>query len=211
MIGKLKGVVDGIGAEEALVDVNGVVYVVACGARTLAKMPVRGDDVTLHIETVVREDLIRLYGFATEDDRAWFVRLQSIQGVGAKVALAILDALEPPELLAAANAENKDAVAQAKGVGPRVAARVVAELKGKAGPQTRYGVPASFVSAANGAGVSAVKPANGRGPREDAVSALVNLGVVESDARSAVLNAHADTPDAPVGHLVKAALRELGR
>lgn len=224
MIGKLKGMVDGVGAEEALIDVHGAVYVVACGARTLQRLPAPGEAVTLHIETVVREDLIRLYGFASEDDRAWFVRLQAIQGVGAKVALAILDVLDPAALQAAADMEDKTAVSRAKGVGPRVAQRVVAELKGKPAPQTRHGVAAT--------GGAAIATAPGAGPtnngdedeatrrddraagfalRNDAISALVNLGLPEDDVRAAVIAAQGATPEAGVDALVKAALKEIGR
>ncbi len=218
MIGKLKGVVDGVGAEEALLDVGGVVYLVVCGARTLARLPAPGQPTALHIETHVREDAIRLYGFLSEAERAWFARLQAVQGVGAKVALAILDVLSPGELMAAAEREDKAAVARAKGVGPRVAQRVVAELKGKPAPATRLGSAAGPVPAreggAGGDAPAAAVDAPGRDAyamREDAVSALANLGIPEADARAAVTAAQGADPDAGLDALVKAALKEIGR
>lgn len=219
MIGKLKGVVDAVGADEVLVDVNGVVYVVACGAGTLQRLPSPGQPVTLHIETVVREDAFKLYGFEQESDRAWFVRLQDIQGVGAKVALAILDVLDPAALQAAADMEDKTAVSRAKGVGPRVAQRVVAELKGKPAPQTRHGLAATgggqaVATAPKAAGTdqqAGEQAANGLAVRRDAVSALVNLGLPEDDVRAAVVAAQGGAPDAGVDALVKAALKEIGR
>ncbi len=215
MIGKLKGVVDGVGAEEALLDVGGVVYLVLCGARTLARLPAPGQAAVLHVETHVREDAIRLYGFQTEAERAWFARLQAVQGVGAKVALAILDVLSPAELMAAAEREDKAAVARAKGVGPRVAQRVVAELKGKPAPQTRLGAAAS-TGVEPGAARPAAAEASAAGDdayaiREDAVSALANLGIPEADARAAVTAAQGADPDAGLDALVRAALKEIGR
>lgn len=219
MIGKLKGLVDAVGAEEAVVDVNGVGYLVACGARTLARMPAPGEAVSLYIETHVREDAIRLFGFLTEEERAWFVRLQNIQGVGAKVALAILDVLAPPELMNAASLEDEASVARAHGVGRRLAARVVTELKDKPAPATRFGSHAAGpglapAAATAGAAVAQLKPVEDDEYRlrADAVSALVNLGLAEPDVRAAVTAARSafDAPPA-VDALVKAALKELGR
>ncbi len=229
MIGKLKGVVDGVGAEEALLDVNGVGYVVLCGARTLSRLPAPGQPAALFIETQVREDFIRLYGFLSEAERAWFARLLAVQGVGAKVALAILDVLSPADLMAAAEREDKAAVARAKGVGPRVAQRVVAELKGKPAPQTRLGLggAGADVRVAAGAGAGPGEAADGSDTeetaqaltvsdeayrlREDAVSALANLGIPDADARAAVSAAQGADPDAGLDALVKTALKEIGR
>lgn len=221
MIGKLKGVVDAVGAEEVVVDVGGVGYLVACGARTLARLPAPEETVTLFIETHVREDAIRLYGFLTEEERAWFVRLQQIQGVGSKVALAILDVLAPPELMNAAALEDEASVARAHGVGRRLAARVVTELKDKPAPATRFGglsggpAPGAAVAArASAAALAEARPAGDEEfrLRADAVSALVNLGLAEPEVRAAVTVARGgfDEPP-PLDALVKAALKELGR
>lgn len=220
MIGKLKGVVDAVGAEEAVIDVNGVGYLVACGARTLARMPAPGEAISLFIETHVREDAIRLFGFLTEEERAWFVRLQIIQGVGAKVALALLDVMTPPELMNAASLEDKATVSRANGVGPRLAARIVTELKDKPAPATRFGGAAAgpgFAPAKGGAAVAAIVEARPVGDedyrlRADAVSALVNLGLQDADARAAVTAARSGFDAAPaLDALVKAALKEMGR
>ncbi|MGD2133013.1 MAG: Holliday junction branch migration protein RuvA [Maricaulaceae bacterium] len=217
MIGKLKGLVDCVGAEEAVIDVHGVGYLVACGARTLQRIPAPGQEVSIFVETHVREDHIKLFGFLSEEERAWFVRLQVIQGVGAKVALAILDVMSPPDIMNAAALEDASSFARANGVGPRLASRIVTELKDKPAPPTRFGgasarpsVAAVAVAAAGGGGAPA-----GDGEarlRADAVSALVNLGLNEFDVRAAVASARSGFDDAPgVDALVKAALKEMGR
>ncbi len=220
MIGKLKGVVDAVGAGELVLDVNGVGYLVACGGRTLARMPAPGETASLFIETQVREDSIRLFGFLSEEDRAWFARLQQIQGVGAKVALAILDVLTPPELMNAASIEDQASVARAHGVGARLAARVVTELKDKPAPATRFAGKAAAAGRTNGSGViTAVAIAEARPVgddefrlRADAVSALVNLGLHEPDVRAAVTSARGKFDTLPsLDTLVKAALKEIGR
>jgi Holliday junction DNA helicase RuvA len=222
MIGKLKGIVDAVGAEEAVIDVQGVGYLVACGGRTLARLPAPGEAVSLFIETHVREDHIKLFGFLSDEERAWFVRLQHIQGVGAKTALSILDVLTPPELMNAAALEDQASVARAHGVGPRLAARVVTELKDKPAPTARFAGLAGGAGRGRGNGaavVTAAALAEARpiGDQEyrlraDAVSALVNLGLAEPDVRAAVTAARGgfDGPP-PLDALVKAALRELGR
>ncbi|HXV01791.1 MAG TPA: Holliday junction branch migration protein RuvA, partial [Caulobacteraceae bacterium] len=133
MIGRLRGVVAEAAEEDALVDVAGVGYVVRCGARTLTRLPALGDEVTLHTESQWSETAgPRLYGFLTREERRAFVVLQSIQGVGAKVALAVLDVLPPAELAAAVLRDDRALVARANGVGPKLAARILAELKDKA-------------------------------------------------------------------------------
>ncbi len=217
MIGKLKGVVDAVGTDDVVLDVNGVGYLVACGARALSRMPSPGEAATLHIETIVREDLIRLYGFLTEEERAWFVRLTDVQGVGAKVALAILDVLGPGEIAQAIVSEDKASVSRAQGVGPRLAQRIVTELKGKDGPATRYGAHASgplgasaAPAGANGAAGPAATGDFAR--RADAVSALINLGLEPNEARAAVMAAEgALGADAGLDAILKSALKELGR
>ncbi|NJL07793.1 MAG: Holliday junction branch migration protein RuvA, partial [Methylacidiphilales bacterium] len=132
MIGKLKGVIDSYGEDFVILDVQGVGYQVHCSARTLQALPAPGEAATLAIDTFVREDQIRLFGFAADTEREWFRLLQTVQGVGTKVALAILSTLKPAELASAIALADKAMVARAPGVGPKVAARIVAELKDKA-------------------------------------------------------------------------------
>src|ERR1051325_5166448 len=132
MIGKLKGIIDSYGEDFIIVDVNGVGYVVHCSARTLQALPPQGDPVALSIETHVREDQIRLFGFLTDTEREWFRLLQTVQGVGAKVALAVLGTLKPAELASAIALRDKASVQRTPGVGPKVAERIVVELKDKA-------------------------------------------------------------------------------
>lgn len=225
MIGKLRGVVDAVGPEEVVIDVGGVGYLVACGGRTLARLPGPGEEVSLFIETRVREDEIRLFGFLTEEERAWFARLQHIQGVGAKVSLAILDVLSPGEIMNAASIEDQASVARAHGVGSRLAARIVTELKDKPAPATRFAGRAGGVgkgaartngsaSVVTAAAIAEARPASDDEYRlrADAVSALVNLGLSEPDVRAAVTNARTrfDAPPS-LDALVKAALKEIGR
>ncbi|MFZ2101622.1 MAG: Holliday junction branch migration protein RuvA, partial [Oricola sp.] len=168
MIGKLKGTVDEIGEDHAIIDVHGVGYVAYCSARTLSKLN-EGEAAVLLIETYVREDLIRLYGFSTHLEREWFRLLQSVQGVGAKVALAVLSTLTPPELANAIALQDKAMVARAPGVGPKVAQRVVTELKNKAPAFAGEATGTIGLKQELGEGVAAA-------PVTDAVSALTNLG-----------------------------------
>ena len=128
MIGKLKGVIDSYGEDFIILDVNGVGYVVQCSVRTLQNLPRAGEAASLSIETQVREDAIRLFGFVSDSERDWFRLLQSVQGVGAKVALAILGVLSPSELATALGTQDKAMVGRAPGVGPKLAARIVSEL-----------------------------------------------------------------------------------
>src|SRR5690348_2892149 len=132
MIGKLKGIIDSYGEDFIIVDVNGVGYVVHCSARALQSLPPTGDPVSLAIETHVREDQIRLFGFQSDIEREWFRLLQTVQGVGAKVALAVLSTLKPSDLASAISLRDKAMVARTPGVGPKVAERIVTELKDKA-------------------------------------------------------------------------------
>ncbi|MGE3303630.1 MAG: Holliday junction branch migration protein RuvA [Hyphomonadaceae bacterium] len=205
MIGLLKGVTAAIGEDSALIDVHGVGYVIQAGARTLMRLSV-GEGVTVHVETHVREDSIRLFGFLSEEERAWFTHLQSVPSVGAKVALNILDALSVGELVDAVALEDKAAIARANGVGPKLAARIAQELAGKPPPRGFLAMaPAPAVSRAQGAASIAA-------PRNDAVSALVNLGIDQSSAARAVaaaMKTFEDEPPAP--ELIRAALREVNR
>src|SRR5438105_8502700 len=132
VIGKLKGIIDSLGDDFAILDVQGVGYLVHCSSRTLQKLPKLGEPVALAIETQMREDSIRLFGFTSEAEREWFRLLQSVQGVGSKVALALQTVFDVTELASAIARQDKAAVARAPGVGPKLAARIVSELKDKA-------------------------------------------------------------------------------
>jgi holliday junction DNA helicase RuvA len=179
MIGSLSGIVAAVGEDTALIEVGGVGYVVLAGGRTLARLQV-GGPARLFIETHVREDAIKLFGFASEEERAWFAHLQTIPGVGAKVALGILDAM-PPEALADAIAiQDKAAFARANGVGPKLAARLATELTGKGGPKGFIGLGPPGPRTANAPGATSAS-----GARAEAVSALVNLGIDQSSAARA--------------------------
>jgi Holliday junction DNA helicase RuvA subunit len=134
MIGKLKGVIESYGGDSVILDVNGVGYLVHCSGRTLQELPRVGEPATLAIETYVREDQIRLFGFMTDAERAWFRLLQTVQGVGAKVALAVLGTLKPADLASAIAMRDKAMVARTPGVGPKVAERIVTELRTRRRP-----------------------------------------------------------------------------
>lgn len=202
MIGRLRGVVAEIEAEEALIDVMGVGYLVRCGARTLARFPPVGEEVVVHIDSQTREDGTRLYGFLSRDDRAAFVALQAIQGVGPKAALSVLDVLPPDELAAAVAREDKAAVGRAQGVGPKLALRIVVELKGKPlGGGLAIGLGAPTAVAASVGSVTG-----------EAVAALMGLGISEPLARRSVDHAASRLgPDAELAALIKAALQETAR
>ena len=203
MIARLTGKMEALGEDRAILDVGGVGYLVFCSGRTLAQLPGDGSTVQLQIETHVREDHIHLYGFADKDELEWFRLLTTVQGVGAKVALAILTALGPAELLQAVAAADKAAVSRANGVGPKLAGRIVSELKDKVG-----GIALGAAAAIRTAQASA---ADG-GIDEDAVSALVNLGYGRSEAFGAVARAGGRLGDeAPLGDLIRAGLEELSQ
>jgi len=199
MIAKLRGVVDEVGDDWAVIDVGGVGYLVFCSSRTLAALDTAGGTVSLSIETHVREDHIHLYGFAEPSEKEWFNLLTTVQGVGAKVGLAILSALQPADLANALMAQDKASLTQAQGVGPRLAARILTELKDKAGDL------AVVRHVGFGGGAAAENAA-----LPDAVSALVNLGYRRNDAFGAVTQAAQQLgEDATVEALVKAGLQEL--
>ena len=204
MIGRLRGLVAEIEAEDALIDVMGVGYVVRCGARTLSRLPAVGDEAVLHIESQYSQDAgTRLYGFLTREERSVFRLLQSIQGVGPKAALGVLDVLPPPDLAHAVAREDKAAVARANGVGPKLAVRIVTELKGKPlGAGLAAGSAAAVTSA-----LPVIPSVSG-----EAVSALMGLGIAEPLARSAVEHGlAAKGPDVDLSTLIKVALQEVGR
>ncbi len=203
MIGKLKGIIDSYGEDFVILDVNGVGYVVQCSVRTLQNLPKPGEAAALAIETQVREDAIRLFGFTSDAERDWFRLLQSVQGVGAKVALAILGVLPPAELATALSMQDKAMVSRAPGVGPKLAARIVAELKDKA---PAFGGVDPLV--ARLAGADDVK--NAPKPVQDAISALVNLGYGRPQAAAAVgASVKALGDAAETSALIRRGLKEL--
>jgi Holliday junction DNA helicase RuvA len=205
MIGLLDGVVAAVGEDAALIVVHGVGYVVQAGGRTLGRLSV-GEGARIYVETHVREDAIRLFGFSSEEERAWFAHLQTIPGVGAKVALAILDAMPPEALIDAIALQDKAAFARANGVGPKLAGRLAQELAAKQGPKGFIALGAAASARSNGA------PAPVNGSRAEAVSALVNLGIDQSSAARAVANAAKQfDADAPAPELIRAALKEVSR
>lgn len=201
MIAKLKGILDSTGDGFLILDVNGVGYRVFCSNKTLAKMPSVGQAAALLIETQVREDHIHLFGFADALEKGWFSLLTTVQGVGAKVALAILSVLSSEELSMAVLSGDSKSITRANGVGPKLAVRIVTELKGKAGGFEAAGTASPDGAAAVSENVSAVN---------DAVSALVNLGYARMDAAMAVNKAwKARGKDAAVSDLIRDALKEF--
>ncbi len=205
MIGKLKGLVDSYGEDFVILDVQGVGYQVHCSARTLQALPSPGEAAVLSIETHVREDQIRLFGFRSDVEREWFRLLQSVQGVGAKVALAVLSTLPPSDLANAIALRDKAAVSRTPGVGPKVAERIVTELKDK--------TPA-FASVDPAVVHLAGAMDENRAPRPvtDAISALVNLGYGQPQAAAAIAAATRDAGDkAETAQLIRLGLKELAK
>ena len=205
MIGKLKGTVDAIGEAHAIIDVNGVGYEVQASARTLRALQL-GQEVVLAIETHVRADAIRLYGFTSEVERAWFRMLQTIQGVGAKVALGVLGTLAPQDLANAVALQSWAAVEQAPGVGKKLAQRIVAELKDKA---PALGTASLGMAAAIRTG-NAHQPPQGDAAAE-AISALTNLGYHPGQASQAIAAALTELGKADTPALIRRGLKELAR
>jgi Holliday junction DNA helicase RuvA len=205
MIGKLKGIIDTYGEDFIILDVGGVGYQVHCSTRTLQDLPGTGQPATLSIETHVREDQIRLFGFRSEVEREWFRLLQTVQGVGAKVALAVLSTLRPTELASAIALRDKATVARTPGVGPKVAERIVTELKDKA---PAYADVDPAVIRLSGA----VDDRRAPRPVADAVSALVNLGYGQPQAAAAVAAAtQAAGEGADAAKLIRSALKEIAK
>jgi holliday junction DNA helicase RuvA len=199
MIGKLTGIVDSVSEDHCIVDVGGVGYLVHCPASTLSRLSA-GASVSLMVETKVGEDAIRLYGFMSAEEREWFRLLQSVQNVGARVALNVLSALSSRELQRALALSDKAAIGRAQGVGPKLALRIVTELKDKA---------PSMMLRAHGDEISiAIAP---RGPEADAVAALVKLGYSQGHAAESVARAARDLGEVPVDALIRESLRAMGR
>ena len=205
MIGKLKGAIEEIGEDYVLIDVHGVCYVAFCSARTLSKLGSVGEAVVLFIETYVREDQLKLFGFQTALEREWFRLLQIVQGVGSKVALAVLSTLTPSELANAIALQDKTAISRAPGVGPKVAIRILTELKAKAPAFSGEGALNIGLKQELGEGVAAA-------PVSDAVSALVNLGYSRDHAANAVAAALKNGGEgADSSRLIRLGLKELAR
>jgi len=199
VIAKLSGLLESAGEDSLVVDVGGVGYLVFCSTRTREAMPAQGEPMSVHVETHVREDHIHLYGFDTIAEREWFRLLTTVQGVGARVALAILSALSPDRLSDALIGSDKQTLTQAPGVGPKLAGRIVTELKDKVASVDGPLVGLAVLS-------SAERPA----ALDDAVSALVNLGYRRGDAFGAVTQVARDLgPKVEVEALIRAGLREL--
>lgn len=204
MIGKLKGTIDSYGEDHVILDVHGVGYVVQCSIRTLQKLPPAGEAASLAIETQVREDAIRLFGFLSDSERDWFRLLQTVQGVGSRVALAILGILPPGDLASAIATQDKAMVARAPGVGPKLAQRIVVELKDKA--------PAFASIDPNLARLSGDEAKTAPKPVQDAISALVNLGYGRPQAAAAVsASVAALGEDAETSALIRRGLKELAQ
>ena len=205
MIGKLTGTIDSVGEDFVILDVQGVGYLVHCSARTLQELPAVGKTLALAIETHVREDQIRLFGFLSTSEREWFRLLQTVQGVGTKVALAILSTLKPADLATAIAMRDKAIITRAPGVGPKVAERIVTELKDKSPALAAIDPAVVRLS-------GAVEDKRAPGPVADAVSALINLGYGQPQAMAAIAAAARDAgAGADAARLIRLGLRELAR
>ena len=205
MIGKLKGIIDSYGEDYIVLDVQGVGYLVHCSARTLQALPAPGEPATLSIETHVREDQIRLFGFESDAEREWFRLLQTVQGVGAKVALSVLGTFRPGDLASAIAIGDKAAIKRTPGVGPKVAERIVTELKDKA-PAFANVDPAVVHLA------GAIDDHRAPRPISDAISALVNLGYGQPQAAAAIAAASRSAGEnAETAQLIRLGLKELAK
>lgn len=205
MIGKLKGKVESIGEDEVLLDVGGVCYEVFLSARSLSTLPGTGEATSLLIDTHVREDHIHLYGFTSSEEQGWFRLLTTVQGVGAKMGLAILGVLSPDELTQAIHARDAKLLTRANGVGPKLAERIINELKNKLEKLPT----AAFMPAASAA--SNLEAPSRRSGMDEAVSALVNLGYGRSEAFAAVSLAQQKSATGNLDDLIRLGLQELAR
>lgn len=202
MIGRLRGTIAALGEGQALIDVAGVGYLVHAGSRTLQKLAI-GEAAELFVETQMSESAIRLFAFVSGEERAWFARLQDAPGVGAKIALSILDTLSLPQLMDAIALSDTSSISRANGVGKKLAERIVTEFKGKPPPMGLFAAAFSATS-------TTPAPVAASGARAAAISALVNLGYNQSDASRAVAQAARDTgEDAKEAQLIRAALKAL--
>jgi Holliday junction DNA helicase RuvA len=204
IIGRLKGEIATIGTDSVMIDVGGVGYVALAGSRLLSNLS-PGEQAELHIETRVTDSSITLFAFESDEARAWFVRLQDVPGVAGKSAMAIMDTLAPSELMDALAMGDAATVSRAKGVGKKLAERIIGELSGKPPPLGRFGV---FAPPASGTPTDVGAPET-TGSRTEAVSALVNLGYPQADASKAILAASRSDPQADTSALIRAGLKEL--
>ena len=200
MIARLSGILGELGEDFAVIDVGGVGYLVFCSSRTLARMPAVGEGIQVEVDTHVREDHIHLYGFIDSTERAWFRLLTTVQGVGARVGLAILSVLTAEELVQAVAAQDKSAVARANGVGPKLANRIVTELRDKVGGMALGSTAATDITSATHA------------DSEEAISALVNLGYSRGDAFNVIAKAGKELGEgAPLESLIRFGLMEMSQ
>ncbi len=196
MIAKLKGIIDSVAENWLVLDVNGVGYQLYCSQRTLSSLPNPGSDLVLYVETIVREDFINLYGFAEVNERDWFRILLSVQGVGRRAAMAILSVLSPEELDQSIATQNKAVITRADGIGPKLATRIINELKDKIGSLPHLTTSNTFAGS----------------QQSDAISALVNLGYRQIDAVEAINRANQECAgDANVETLIRIGLSRLSR
>jgi Holliday junction DNA helicase RuvA len=199
VIARLRGRLDNLGEDHAVIDVGGVGYLVVCSARTLAALPAAGEAVDLHIDTQLRPESITLYGFREPAERVWFRLLQTVQGVGARVALGLLSVLAPDELARAVAAQDKAALSRASGVGPRLASRIASELRERLVDLPLPGGTSDSLPIVGASGAAA-----------DAVSALINLGYGRSEAHAAIAKAAASLGErAAADALIRSGLRDL--
>lgn len=215
MIAKLKGVIDTIGEDYCIIDVNGVGYLVFASSKTLMKL-VRGGSASLLIETIVREESISLYGFADALEKEWFITLTKVQGVGAKVGLAILSVLLPSQLAQAVAAQDKASFSRASGVGPKLAARLVTELKGKIVtiPVGEFSKEVEMNNSDNEVETyedALVTLNEDPSKMEDAISALANLGYQKIEAYQTVNKVMMQNPDADTSALIRLSLKEFAK
>lgn len=214
MIGKLKGLVEFVGEDDIILDVNGIGYIIFLSTKSRDALPLVGEATSLLIETHVREDHIHLYGFATAEEKAWFSLLTKVQGVGAKMALAILSCFGPQELQHAIAAKDAKVLTRANGVGPKLAERLVTELKNKA-PSLSISAFSPSDSTSNKSATSSATivpyPAASASANEEAISALVNLGYGRSEAYSAISHASTHSESTELDELIRLGLKELAR
>ncbi len=203
MIGQLKGIIDRVEDDFLIIDVSGVGYVVFCSGKTLSAVGEQGSASKLLIETYVREDQITLFGFATAEEKRWFKLLQNVQGVGAKVALGILSVFAPAQISNVILAQDKAAFKPVSGIGPKLAARLLTELKDK------VGVVEISAPAADGGATDANAAPQAGSKNNDAISALVNLGIARMDAFLVVNKVAND--DMAVEEIISAALKEVAQ
>ncbi len=212
MISKLSGILDSVSDGYLILDVQGVGYQVHCSSKTLAQCTGVGEPLSLLIDTQIREDAFNLFGFLTASDQTWFRLLISVQGVGAKAAMAILTVCPPDQIGFAIAAGDKAAVQRADGVGPKLAARIITELKDKAGKMA-IEAPIKTTSVAGNNNAPINIPVTQTGADQDAVSALINLGYQRTDAYAAVMQvkqkAENDNQDIELSDMIRLALQEL--